>query len=129
MSENVIEKLVEDIKHDAGEVRNNHPTHQGRHLGELLSGMADHIQAVTRPEQFMPPLSDWPEGAEWCSICAEGFTCFWRQTPKLSGSSWNFGIKVGLFGRVKQVEIPLGIDWRTLKVSRAQMEKWEAENG
>ena len=114
MTDNVIEKLIEQWKGAASQMRPEQ--------GHPVVSCAQTLHEWTRPEQFMPPLSEWPDRATHCSIDPFGrvhILMEWHEGHKRKSCC------VGDNDRI--AEIPLGIDWRTLKVSREQIERWEAE--
>ena len=75
-----------------------------------------------RPEQFMPSLSEWGDSIQWCVVDMSGDVWTSVLEPKVSFVSWR--PTDAYHGKAI---IPLGIDWRTLKVSREQMEAYENE--
>lgn len=133
MSENVIEQITGKWMQEANELNadyNRTGDLEFLTLSGRLDDAADELQAATRPEQFMPPLNCWPIEAQWCAIGPEGAAFYYTEDsePALQylrlGACWRGRF---VYGDDGVGSIPLGIDWRTLKVSRSDMERWEAE--
>lgn len=124
MTENVIGQRITKWRSE----QHDYPTHEaGQHAAAAVRLCADEIQAATRPEQFMPPLSEWPQGAvgiRFAHMSAD------PETPLVV--LFEFFKKSGRYmflakGNVSfPVHIPPGIDPR-IKVSREQMEAYENE--
>ena len=126
MTDNVIEKLIEQWKGAASQMRPEQ--------GHPVVSCAETLHEWTRPEQFMPSLEDWPEDAEWCVINQCGSISYCYREPRVRCERYDFDGPVLIEWSVgirsfpgAYIDIPIGIDWRLLKVSRQQMEVWEAE--
>lgn len=99
-------------------------------VGVSYGDCARELQAATRLEQFMPPLREWPEDAEWCAIQPNGSREFFEKEPAVEYpflESWGDGSLLNCIDSWPDDPAPVGVDFRTLKVSRSDMERWEAE--
>ena len=121
MTDNVIEKLIEQWKGAASQMRPEQ--------GHPVVSCAQTLHERTRPEQFMPSLSQWPEWANWCAMAPNGRPVAFDAEPEQKDLYWDPLISHGHYQLIVHdwPAPPLGIDWRLLKVSRQQMEAWEAE--
>jgi hypothetical protein len=66
----------------------------------------------------------WDRQAGWITVEASGAVIEQAKRPRPSGAHF---INWAPIRVAAMMDIPLGIDWRTLKVSREQMEAYERE--
>lgn len=75
------------------------------------------------------PRPDWtqaPEWATWWAVDADGYAWWYRYEPQQDATSWyddeSFSAHGKSFKNAYHVDIPLGVDWRTLKFKRPETE-------
>lgn len=67
------------------------------------------------------PHADWskaPEWVMWWAVDAEGQSWWYEEEPSLGDIGWYNG---GESVEAEWIDIPLGIDWRTLKERRPEL--------
>lgn len=73
---------------------------------------------VAEAGEVVPDWSQAPEWAMWWAVDANGDCCVYEKEPHKHSSLW--ATLTGQWLSVSHVEIPLGIDWRLLKMQRPQ---------
>lgn len=73
-----------------------------------------------------PPEPDWsqaPEWAQWWAVDASGIAGWYEQEPEIGGvRGWELGGGGAWMVIETPYDIPLGIDWRTLKQRRPEVQ-------
>lgn len=99
---NIFEKLKVDMEDEISDL----PYYRYYRLG--YNQTIEDIQAEYN--KLCPKPSEFPDEYKWLSIDADGQTLFWVTKPESSCDCWsNITSKVFY---PKDIEIPLGIDWR-----------------
>lgn len=76
-----------------------------------------YLDALPKPPQ--PNWSQVPDWAQWWAVDANGLAHWWKDEPRVSyAGAWS-GFNWYATGKVH--DIPLGTDWRTLKVKRPEI--------
>lgn len=87
-----------------------------------------HIAYRLEAAQGVTPQPDWsqaPEWAQWWTIDADGEISYWQDEPALERwtAMWYIEGEVWAPDEEKFVDLPIGLDWRVLKVKRRPAEQ------
>jgi hypothetical protein len=138
---NELEKLAEDLDRRAERHREViHEYHAGKTVVshrdyDLNGGMKKAYEdAIRELRDLINPCrilyeaglttDKWDQRAGWITVEASGAVIEQAKRPRPSGAHFINGAPIRV---AAMMDIPLGIDWRTLKVSREQMEAYERE--
>lgn len=75
---------------------------------------------VAEGEGVQPDWSQAPDWAEWWTVDADGEQTFWVKEPQIDRYRAMWYMDASNCEILKDVEIPIGIDWRTLKQRKPQ---------
>lgn len=82
--------------------------------GENRPPVPSSLQTILKSPR--PDWSEAPEWANWWSVDADG-DIFWSEIkpmPHKSSASWQIDFSKGRVDFDQNIDIPIGIDWRTL---------------
>lgn len=80
--------------------------------------------------RLIPDWKEAPDTAMWWAVNAFGSALWWAKEPERIGNhavEWSSMLCDPVFHR--QLNIPIGIDWRTLKVKRPTEKRWNWATG
>ena len=91
---------------------------------EQIDAMSSLMSLYAQYEALAPDWTQAPEWAQWCAIHANGLQYFYDKTEPIAGPGYTgWG---GMFQRndfYRELELPLGIDWRLCKWQRPEVTK------